>query len=176
VYMTIFLTNTTRNTSENALAAVEQSRSETKIRFDSLQSLTEDVHREFREVKSDAAQALICCTANATQLNKIGSGIEEIGPKMGQLGKSSQEMHMKVDGLGDRIISTQSKIASQLELMARQESSVTKQELLELRNAVMPVITGIHTKLSSLGPGYAASTGAYVSSEHSPRCLRLFNT
>jgi methyl-accepting chemotaxis protein len=110
--MTIFLTNTTRNTSENALAAVEQSRSETKIRFDSLQSLTEDVHREFREIKSDAAQALTCCTTNATQLNGIGSGIEEIGPKMDQLGKSSQEMHMKVDGLGDRIISTQSKIAS----------------------------------------------------------------
>jgi hypothetical protein len=148
--MTIFLTNTTRNTSENALAAVEQSRSETKIRFDSLQSLTEDVHREFREIKSDAAQALTCCTTNATQLNGIGSGIEEIGPKMDQLGKSSQEMHMKVDGLGDRIISTQSKIASQLELMTRQESSVTKEELLDLRNAVMPVITGIQTKLSNL--------------------------
>ena len=57
---------------------------------------------------------------------------------------------MKVDGLGERFISTQSKIASQLELTVRQESSATKEELLELRNAVMPVIMGIQTKLSSL--------------------------
>lgn len=61
----------------NALAAVEQSRSETKIGFDSLQSLTEDVHREFREVKSDAAQAVLCCAENATQLNRIGSGMRK---------------------------------------------------------------------------------------------------
>jgi hypothetical protein len=113
---------------------VEQSRSETETRFDSLETLTECVHRELREAKSHTAQALICSTANAAQLDRIGSRIEEIpvGPKMDELGISSHEMHMKVDGLGERFISTQSKIASQLELTVRQESSATKEELLEL--------------------------------------------
>lgn len=138
------------DTSEKALAAVEQSRSETETRFDSLETLTEGVHSELREAKSHAAQAQICSTANAAQLDRIGSRIEEIGPKMDELGASSHEVHMKVDGLGERVISTQSKIASQLELTVRQESSATKEELLELRNAVMPVIMGIQTKLSSL--------------------------
>jgi hypothetical protein len=69
---------------------------------------------------------------------------------MDELGISSHEVHMKVDGLGERFISTQSKIASQLELTVRQESSATKEELLELRNAIMPVIMGIQNKLSSL--------------------------
>jgi hypothetical protein len=57
---------------------------------------------------------------------------------------------MKVDGLCDRITSTQSNVASQLELTVRHESSATREVILALQNAITPAVTGKQPRLSSL--------------------------
>jgi len=132
------------------LAAVEQSRSEAETRFDRLETHTEDVHRESSDVKSNITQVLICSTSTTAQLNAIRSRVEELGTKIDQLGASSQEAHMRVDNLCDRITSTQSNVASQLELTVRHESSATREEIIALRNAIILAMTGKQPGLSSV--------------------------
>jgi hypothetical protein len=130
---------------------VEQSCSEAETRFDRLETLTEKVHREVGESKAALSRVVVCGMSTTAELNGIQIGIEELGPRIDQLGVASREMHLKMDGLRDRMTSTQSIAATQLELAVRHESSVTREEILALRSDVLSVMTGTQARLSNAG-------------------------